>query len=87
MAGAVLLIGSPGAGKSSVLGALSAELERSRVPFGALESEQLSEGWPRLSAEDWVPQLAAVMRSTTATDPEEAADRIVNEMRVRGLVP
>lgn len=58
---ALILTGPPGAGKSSVLAALTTLLEIDEVEFSALESEQLAWGSPWLSAEQWLPQLAAVM--------------------------
>jgi len=58
---AVVLIGAPGSGKSSVLGSLSTLLQIDGIPFGAMESEQLSWGSPLLSARDWIPQFAAVL--------------------------
>jgi hypothetical protein len=58
---ALILTGPPGAGKSSVLEALTTLLEIDDVEFSALESEQLAWGSPWLSAEQWLPQLAAVM--------------------------
>jgi hypothetical protein len=58
---ALILTGPPGAGKSSVLGALTTSLEIDGVEFSALESEQLGWGSPWLSADQWLPQLAAVM--------------------------
>jgi hypothetical protein len=58
---ALILTGPPGAGKSSVLEALTTLLEIDGVEFSALESEQLGWGSPWLSAEQWLPQLAAVM--------------------------
>ena len=57
----VLLIGAPGAGKSALLAALSTLLEREGVRHGALESEQLAQGWPLLAASDWIGQLGAVL--------------------------
>jgi gluconate kinase len=58
---AVVLIGAPGSGKSSVLGSLTTVLQIDGILFGAIESEQLSWGSPLLSARDWIPQLAAVL--------------------------
>ena len=57
---ALILTGSPGAGKSSVLEALTTQLEIDAVEYSALESEQLAWGSPWLSAEQWLPLLAAV---------------------------
>ena len=59
---AILLIGAPGAGKSSVLEALGSMFEAEAFPFGSLESEQLSMGWPLTPAADWVPLLEAVVQ-------------------------
>jgi chloramphenicol 3-O-phosphotransferase len=61
MVAAVVLIGAPGAGKSSVLEALATLHDVERVEHGALEAEQLSLGRPLLSAGHWVPQLEAVL--------------------------
>jgi chloramphenicol 3-O-phosphotransferase len=61
MSGALVIIGAPGAGKSSVLEALGTLLELDGVAYGAIESEQLSRGSPLLVADDWIPQLAAIM--------------------------
>jgi shikimate kinase len=47
---AVVLTGSPGAGKSSVLEALAGLLDNDGVPHAALESEQLAWGTP------WLPE-------------------------------
>ena len=58
---AVVLIGAPGAGKSSVLEGLATLHDIEAVEHGALEAEQLSLGRPLLPASDWVPQLAAVL--------------------------
>jgi hypothetical protein len=57
---ALILIGSPGAGKSSVLEALTSLLEVDGVEFSALESEQLAWGSPWLSMAHVLPQLRAV---------------------------
>jgi chloramphenicol 3-O-phosphotransferase len=61
MVAAVVLIGAPGAGKSSVLEALATLHDIERVEHGALEAEQLSLGRPLLPAGHWVPQLEAVL--------------------------
>lgn len=58
---ALILTGPPGAGKSSVLEALTTLLELDGVEYSALESEQLAWGSPWLSPEQWLPQLTAVM--------------------------
>jgi putative protein kinase ArgK-like GTPase of G3E family len=47
---ALVLTGSPGAGKSAVLEALSGLLEEAGVAHGALESEQLAMGGALLGA-------------------------------------
>jgi len=57
----LVLIGAPGAGKSSVLEALTTRLEVRGTAYGAIESEQLAWGWPLLGAESWIAQLAAVI--------------------------
>jgi gluconate kinase len=61
MVAAVVLIGAPGAGKSSVLEELATLHDIEDVDHGALEAEQLSLGRPLLPAARWVPQLAAVL--------------------------
>lgn len=61
MVAALILIGAPGAGKSSVLEALMTLLEIEGVEYGAIESEQLSLGSPLLPASQWTPQLEAVL--------------------------
>jgi hypothetical protein len=58
--GLLVLTGAPGAGKSSVLEALTTLLEIEGVEFSALESEQLARGNPWLPPSQWLPQLAAV---------------------------
>jgi predicted ATPase len=58
---ALILTGPPGAGKSSVLEALTTLLELDGVEYSALESEQLAWGSPWLSPAQWLPQLTAVM--------------------------
>jgi len=58
---ALVLTGAPGAGKSSVLEALTTLLEIEGTAYGAIESEQLAWGSPWLQAGEWIPQLAAVL--------------------------
>lgn len=58
---ALVLTGAPGAGKSSVLEALSTLLEIDGIAYGAIESEQLASGSPWLGTDEWIPQLAAVL--------------------------
>jgi hypothetical protein len=59
---ALVLTGSPGAGKSAVLEALSGLLGNEGVEHGAFESEQLAWGEPWLALEATLPQLVAVCR-------------------------
>jgi broad-specificity NMP kinase len=54
----VLIIGSPGAGKSSVLEALAGLLDNDAVPHAAFESEQLAWGYPWLPEEQAYEALA-----------------------------
>ncbi len=61
MIAALVLIGAPGTGKSSVLDALGALLEREGVEHGALESEELTRGFPALSNAILAEQLAAAL--------------------------
>jgi ribose 1,5-bisphosphokinase PhnN len=58
---AVVLIGSPGAGKSSVLEELATLHEIERVEHGTLEGEKLSLGWPLLPASAWVGQVESLL--------------------------
>jgi ribose 1,5-bisphosphokinase PhnN len=58
---AVMLIGSPGAGKSSVLSELSTLLETNRTAHGVIESEALAQGWPMPTDHEWLSQLEAVV--------------------------
>jgi chloramphenicol 3-O-phosphotransferase len=60
MVRAVVITGAPGSGKTSVLDALATRLEIEGVAHGAIESEQLARGFPLLSGEHWIGQLAAV---------------------------
>ncbi|HXB15487.1 MAG TPA: hypothetical protein VNV44_07055 [Solirubrobacteraceae bacterium] len=61
MIAALVLIGAPGTGKSSVLDALATLLEREGVEHGALESEELTRGFPPLSNAILAEQLAHAM--------------------------
>lgn len=61
MDGAVLLTGAPGSGKSSVLDALCTLLELDGVEHGAIESEQLTRGFPPLSNGLLAEQLGAAL--------------------------
>jgi energy-coupling factor transporter ATP-binding protein EcfA2 len=61
MTRALLLIGAPGTGKSTILEALGSALERAEIPHSTLESEQLSMGWPLLPSDVWIPVLASVL--------------------------
>jgi broad-specificity NMP kinase len=58
---ALVLIGAPGAGKSSVLEALCTLLERGGVTHGAIESEELTRGFPALSKALLVEQLSSAL--------------------------
>lgn len=62
MIAALILIGAPGSGKSSVLDALATLLEIDGVAHAAIESEQLARGFPLLPADSWTEQLAAVLK-------------------------
>jgi broad-specificity NMP kinase len=62
MFAALVLTGAPGSGKTSVLRALGTRLEIAGHNYGMIESEQLAMGSPLLSSEEWIPQLAAVLR-------------------------
>ena len=59
---ALILTGAPGSGKSSVLVELGTRLEIEGRAYGAFETEQLAQGSPLLRNEEWIPQLAAVLR-------------------------
>jgi shikimate kinase len=61
MARAVILIGAPGAGKSSVLEKLGTLLQINRTEHGWIESEALSQGWPVLEEEPWLAMLEEVL--------------------------
>jgi broad-specificity NMP kinase len=58
---AVILIGAPGAGKSSVLEELATLHDIEDIEHGAIEAESLSLGRPLLPASSWVTQLDAVL--------------------------
>jgi hypothetical protein len=62
MVAALVLTGAPGAGKTTALLELGTRLEIEGVPYGAIESEQLTMGSPVLSNEELLPQLAAVLQ-------------------------
>jgi chloramphenicol 3-O-phosphotransferase len=59
---AVLITGAPGAGKSSVLDALSTLLEIEGIEHGAIESEELTRGFPPLANTLIPEQLERVLR-------------------------
>ena len=61
MVAALVLIGAPGSGKTSVLEAVGMLHDIEAIDHGAIEAEQLSLGRPLLPASSWVPQLAAVL--------------------------
>ena len=61
MSDAVLLIGSPGAGKSSVLESLATLLEIDGTPHGRIESEVVGLGFPMLPPEAWIPMVEQVL--------------------------
>ena len=58
---ALVLIGAPGSGKTSVLEAVATLHDIEDVEHGAIEAEGLSLGRPLLPASSWVPQLGAVL--------------------------
>jgi shikimate kinase len=57
MAAALILIGCPGSGKSSVLVELSKSLDDECVPHAMIESEMFDLGWPELPRAQWLAQL------------------------------
>jgi broad-specificity NMP kinase len=59
---AIVLTGSPGSGKSSVLQALASLLDSDKVPHAVIESEQLASGYPWLPEEQAYAVLAEVCR-------------------------
>ncbi len=61
MIAAVVLVGAPGAGKSAVLDALATLLEREGAEHGAIESEELTRGFPPLANPLLAEQLAAAL--------------------------
>jgi adenylate kinase len=85
MVAALVLVGAPGTGKSSVLKALMTLLEIDGVNYGAIESEQLSMGSPLLRASDWTPQLEAVLALQRGADRQlfliAATTESVDELR------
>jgi gluconate kinase len=58
---ALVLVGAPGTGKSSVLEELATLHDIEDIAHGDLEAEQLSLGRPLLPASSWVRQLAAIL--------------------------
>jgi broad-specificity NMP kinase len=63
MVRAIVITGSPGAGKSSVLEALGGLLEADGIPHARFESEQLACGHPWLAEEDAYDVLAVTCRA------------------------
>jgi len=61
MISALILLGAPGSGKSSVLEELATLHDIEDIEHGAIEAESLSLGRPLLPASSWVPQLEAVL--------------------------
>ena len=61
MIAALLLTGAPGAGKSAVLDALGTLLETDGIGHGAIESEELTRGFPPLANADLIEQLGAAL--------------------------
>ena len=57
----MILIGAPGAGKSSVLDALCARLEVADIGFGAIEVEHVLRGWPWMDFEEELRLLAGLI--------------------------
>jgi gluconate kinase len=96
MSGTLILTGSPGSGKTSVLEALGSLLEIDHVAYGALETEELARGWPPLDRDEWLRQVSAVISlqrdagretllvvATTETDDElQAIVDVVADDRV-----
>jgi chloramphenicol 3-O-phosphotransferase len=63
MVRAIVITGSPGAGKSTVLEALAGLLDNDAVPHAALESEQFAWGYPWLPEEQAYEVLALACRA------------------------
>lgn len=61
MISAVILVGAPGSGKSSVLEELATLHDIEEIEHGAIEAESLSLGRPLLPASSWIAQLDAVL--------------------------
>ena len=94
---AVILIGAPGAGKSSVLEKLSTLLEINRIEHGWIESEALSQGWPVLPAAAWLTMVEEVlalqrragrelMLITATPESEEELQRLRAAARAQTIV-
>jgi chloramphenicol 3-O-phosphotransferase len=85
---AVVIVGAPGAGKSSTVEALSDLLAEGGTQHGALELEQLSWGHPWLPFAETIPQLEGVIAAqrmlgrelfliTATTETDEELERLV----------
>ena len=77
------MIGAPRAGRSSLLQAIATLLEREGIEHGAIESEELTRGFPPLG------NVLAGIDLTVDTDAHEAEDlalTILAAMRERELL-
>jgi broad-specificity NMP kinase len=84
----LVLTGAPGAGKTSVLEALTTLLEIEGTPYGAIECEQLAWGSPWLAPEHWIAQLAGVLALQRDAGRERflVAATTETEAELRGVV-